>query len=230
MQRIETGRKTRGNFKDCIFSGSYRTLDSSIDDGKWFALKAIKENSELKGNNSVVSLPVIPTTGWREFQSHDIPSLFNYGHIHYYALESIQNVGSFSDEDGLGHMTDKPMKNGRNYVDSGFAHDMMDTGTSQHYFVRAHVSPSMKTDLPHNVVIVLSVNSGAVIHASCEPCRASSLARCSHVVAVLFSILDHVTKHGALILKPCTSKECSWNKCACMKRMYWACLKHEMAK
>ena len=103
--------------KDCIFSGSHRTLDSSIDDGKWLALKAIKENSELKGNNSVVSLPVIPTTGWREFQSHDIPSLFNYGHIHYYALESIQNVGSFSDEDGLGHMTDKPMKNGRKYVD-----------------------------------------------------------------------------------------------------------------
>ena len=198
--------------KDCIFSGSHRTLDSSIDDGKWFALKAIKENSELKGNNSVVSLPVIPTTGWREFQSHDIPSLFNYGHIHYYTLESIQNVGSFSDEDGLGHMTDKPMKNGRKYVDSGFVHDMMDTGTSQHYFVRAHVWPSMKMDLPHNVVIVLSVNSGAVIHASCEPCRASSLGRCSHVVAVLFSILDHVTKHGALISKPCTSKECSWNK------------------
>lgn len=67
-------------------------------------------------------------------------------------------------------------------------------------------------DLPHNVVIVLSVNSGAVIHASCEPCRASSLGRCSHVVAVLFSILDHLTKHGALISKPCTSKECSWNK------------------
>ena len=97
---------------------------------------------------------------------------------------------------------------------------MMDTGTSQHYFVRAHVWPSMKTDLPHNVVIVLSVNSGAVIHASCEPCRASSLGRCSHVVAVLFSILDNVTKHEALISKPCTSKECSWNKCACMKRMY----------
>ena len=65
--------------KYCIFSGSHGTLDSSIDDGKWFALKAIKENSELKENNSVVSLPVIPTTDWREFQSHDIPSLFNYG-------------------------------------------------------------------------------------------------------------------------------------------------------
>ena len=118
-------------------------------------------------------------------------------------------------------MTDKPMKNGRKYVDSGFVHDMMDTGTSQHYSVRAHVWPSMKTDLPHNVVVVSSVNSGAVIHASCEPCRASSLGRCSHVVAVLFSILDHLTKHGALITKPCTSQECSWNKCACMKRMYF---------
>ena len=86
-------------------------------------------------------------------------------------------------------MTDKPMKNGRKYVDSGFAHDMMDTGTSQHYFVRAQVSPSMKTDLLHNVVIVLSVNSGAVIHASCEPCRASSLARCSHVVPISNNLL-----------------------------------------
>ena len=56
------------------------------------------------------------------------------------------------------------------------------------------------------------LNSGAVMHASCEHCRASSLGRCSHVVAVLFSILDHVIKHGALISKPCTSKECSWNK------------------
>ena len=148
--------------------------------------KSHKVNSELKGNNSVVSLPVIPTTGWQEFQSHDIPSLFNYGHYH--TLESIQNVGR-TDSD------DKPIKNGRKYVDSGFVHDMMDTGTSQHCFVRAHVWPSMKTDLPHNVVIVLSVNSGAVIHVSCEPCRASSLGHCRHVVAVLFSILDHVTKH-----------------------------------
>ena len=69
-------------------------------------------------------------------------------------------------------MTDKPMKNGKKYVDSGFLHDMMDNANDEHYFVRAHVWPSMKTDLPHNAVVVLSVNSGAVIHASCEPCRA----------------------------------------------------------
>ena len=104
------------------------------------------------------------------------------------------------------------MKNSRKYVNSGFVHDMMDTANAQYYFARAHVWPSMKTDLPHNVVVVLSVNSGAVIHASCEPCRASSLGRCSHVVAVLFSILDHVQEHGPTLSKPCTSQECSWNK------------------
>ena len=72
-------------------------------------------------------------------------------------------------------MTDKPMKNARKYVDSGFVHDMTDTKTADHYFVRAHVWPSMKTELPHNVVAVLSVKSGAVIHASCAPCRSSVL-------------------------------------------------------
>ena len=95
-------------------------------------------------------------------------------------------------EDGLGHMTDKPLKNGRKYVDSGFVHDIMDTVNGERYFVRAHVWPSMRTELPHNVIVVISVNSGAVLHASCEPCRASSLGRCSHVVAVLFSVLDYV--------------------------------------
>ena len=115
-------------------------------------------------------------------------------------------------EDVLGHMTDKPLKNGRKYVDSGFVHDIMDTVNGERYFVRAHVWPSMRTELPHHVIVVISVNSGAVLHASCEPCRASSLGRCSHVVAVLFSVLDYVQKHGPVLAKPCTSEECSWNK------------------
>ena len=46
----------------------------------------------------------------------------------------------------------------------------------------------MRAELLHNVVVVLSVNSGAVLHASCDPYRASSLGHCSHVVAVLFGI------------------------------------------
>ena len=43
------------------------------------------------------------------------------------------------DEEGLGHMTAKPLKNGRKYVDSGFVHDMMDTKTEEHYFMKAHM-------------------------------------------------------------------------------------------
>ena len=70
----------------------------------------------------------------------------------------------------------------------------------------------MKSDLPHNVLIVLSVASGAVMHASCEPCKVSALGRCSHVVAVLFTLLDHVEKNGPTISTPVTSKECVWNK------------------
>ena len=70
----------------------------------------------------------------------------------------------------------------------------------------------MRTELLHNVIVVISVNSAAVLHTLCEPCRASSLGGCSHVVAVLFSLLDYVQKHGPVLAKTCTSGECSWNK------------------
>ena len=146
--------------------------------------------------------------------------MFNYGHIYHYALESIKTVRLHpsevdqSEEDcDLGHMTDKPLKNGRKYVDSGFVHDMMDNKISEHYFVRAHVWPSMKSELPHNVLVILSATSGAVvIHASCQPCKVAALGRCSHVVAVLFSFLDHVKEYGATLSKPCTSNKGTWNK------------------
>ena len=78
-----------------------------------------------------VAVPVIPDLGWRSFPSQDIPVLFNYGHTYHYALESIKTVRldpsevDQSEEDcDLGHITDKPLKNGRKYVDSSFVHDM----------------------------------------------------------------------------------------------------------
>ena len=109
-------------------------------------------------------------------------------------------------------MTGRPLKNGRKYVNLCFVHDLMDMIDSDQYFVRAHVWPLMGTKLPHNVVVVTSLNSGTVLHVSYEPCRASSLGHCSHVVAVLFSVLDCVQNHGPVITQPCTSQECSWNK------------------
>ena len=84
-------------------------------------------------------------------------------------------------------MTAKPLKNGRKYVDSGFVHDMMDTKTEEHYFLKAHVWPSMRNELPHNVLIILSVSSGAVIRISCDPCKVSALGRA--VTWLLFCFL-----------------------------------------
>ena len=40
----------------------------------------------------------------------------------------------------------------------------------------------MRTGLPHNVIVAISVNCGAVLYTSCELCRASSLSRCSLVI------------------------------------------------
>ena len=197
-------------------------MDVSIDQGKWFAAKVLTENEEISKNETIkvniCTTPDIPMSGWCSFQSQDILSLFNYGHIYHYALESIRTVvvdhnqNDEEDDQGLGHMTDKPLKNGRKYVDSGFVSDLMDAKTNEFYFLRAHVWPSMKSDLPHNVLIVLSVATGAVMHAPCEPCKVSAFGPFSHVVAVLFTLLDHVEKNGSTISTPVTSKEFVWNK------------------
>ena len=74
--------------------------------------------------------------------SQRISLTVNYGHIHHYALESMETLATDYDEDGdcdLGHMTDKPLKNARKYVDFGFVHDDMDAKSKDYYFVRAHV-------------------------------------------------------------------------------------------
>ena len=99
-------------------------------------------------------------------------------------------------------MTDKPFTVGRKYIDSGFVYDLSDNKTNEHYFVRAHVWPFMQPDFPHNVNIILSRKSGAVIQASCSPCKTSELGRCSHVAAVLLTLVEHVNNHGAKTTTP----------------------------
>lgn len=79
-------------------------------------------------------------------------------------------------------------------------------------FIRAHVWPSKKNQLPHNVLVILSVHSRAVIYASCKPCKADTIGRCRHIVAVLLMLLDHIKEHGPIVSTPCTAKDRSWNK------------------
>ena len=49
------------------------------------------EKSKLNANQSLESnkIPDIPISEWKKFPSYDIPALFNYGHVYFYALESI---------------------------------------------------------------------------------------------------------------------------------------------
>ena len=86
-------------------------------------------------------------------------------------------------------MTAKPLKSGRRYVDSGFVHDMMDTKTEEHYSLKAHVWPSMRNELPpqcfDNLISVEWCSHSRIM----RPCKVSALGRCSHVVAVFFSLL-----------------------------------------
>lgn len=210
---------------DCIRSGNHRSLDVSIDGGKWLTAKVLgitspqsavpKTDCKKKQGIAIAGSPALPLPAeWNKFQSKDIPPYYNYGHIYHYSLESIKDITPSDDNEDnrIDHMTDKPLKNARKYVDSGFVHDVTDAKSKDYYFIRAHVWPSMRSDLPHNVFVILSNLSGAVIHASCEPCKVSALGRCSHIVAVLMFVLDHAEKHGHAASAVCTSQPCSWNK------------------
>ena len=42
---------------DCIKSGNHHTFDPSIDDGKWFSAKVLRENAKLQASCSLSSLP-----------------------------------------------------------------------------------------------------------------------------------------------------------------------------
>ena len=211
--------------RDCVNSRNHHVLDPSIDGGKWIDIKQQSNDHKIDKTNSSKSsqVPDIPTSGWKSWPSYDIPAQFNYGHVYFYALESLpsntsnvinENTSdeSENEDEGLGHITYKPFKNGQKYLDSGFVHDVSDNKTVKNYFIRAHVWPSMKNQLPHNVLVILSVHGGAVIYASCEPCKADALGRCSHIVAVLLMLLDHIKEHGPIVSTPCTGKDCTWNK------------------
>lgn len=139
---------------DFLKSGNSHILDSCIDNGKWLEAKILRERkagSHKSSTKTVNDVPVIvPQTGWKAFPSQDLPSLFNYGHVYHYALESLPTLPgekNYNEEDkdeeftsGIGHMTDKPFCNGRWYVDSGFVHDLTDTKMDNYYYVKARVA------------------------------------------------------------------------------------------
>ena len=171
------------------------------------ASKILKERSDVQGKCSVSAVPFTPSSSWHVFPSHNIPSLCNSGHVHHYVLERIKNIDDTQDiEDGLGNMSDKPLKNGGKYANLSFVHVLMDTTDGDRYLVRSCLALDENRGTAQHCRGYI-FNSGAVLHASCEPCRASPLGRCSHVLPDLLSVLDYVQNCRPVFTQPCTSQE-----------------------
>ena len=116
--------------------------------------------------------------------------MFNYVQVYFYLVESVVNMNLPSDArtDGEDFVdcTAKPLKKGRNLLNSGFVENVQDNTTnSGDYVLRGHVHHSMKNLLPLSVGrVVISGCSGSIKKALCT-CKASSFDRCAHISALL---------------------------------------------
>ena len=70
---------------------------------------------------------LITQNGWQVFPSRNIPSMFNYGHVYYYLVESIENDSDNEEHDAEESVvmtgdtvTAKPLKKGRALLESVF--------------------------------------------------------------------------------------------------------------
>ena len=203
-------------------------LDPKIDGGKWYNLKSIQQTDPEGSQNRREPL----LTGWKPFPSRNRPPNFNYGHVYYYLVESIDTTrttilttkpsnnviddDSDYDDDPSGSdggITAKSLRKGRWLLKSNFVEDVQDNFNSSHneYMLRAHVQHSMKNLYPLNVLVYISNASGAIKDAECD-CKASSLGRCAHVAVVLLMLSDSVATYGSVVDAPSTSQPCTWNK------------------
>ena len=193
-----------------------KQIDPKVDGGKWYQAKAAKQKQaktvELNAHDGNAGEKALKeTTAWQRFPSRNLPSMYNYGHVYHYLVESVPTGDDGLETDEASSMTAKPLKKGRNLLKSGFIEDIQDSENPDHYFVRAHVQHSMKKELPLSVKVLISKASGFIKKATCT-CIARSLGRCSHVAAVLLHLSDYVAENGHMVQVPKTSQPCTWNK------------------
>ena len=181
--------------------------DPKIDGGKWYNLKNNRDSNIIRDQTCFhVS---VPQNGWQVFPSRNMPSMFNYGHVYFYLVESVVNMNLPSDArtDGEDFVdcTAKPLKKGRTLLNNGFVENVQDNTTnSGDYVLRGHVHHSMKNLLPLSVTMVISGCSGNIKKALCT-CKASSFDRCAHLSALLVYLSDYVSTHSNTVQCPSTS-------------------------
>ena len=101
----------------------------------------------------------------------------------------------------------KPLRKGRKLIKSEFVVDLQDNSNDIYYFLRAHVHHSMKNEYPLNASVALSKASGFVVKASCD-CRSRALNRCTHIAAVLLTLINYTKANGHRVTMSSTSQPC----------------------
>ena len=152
-------------------------IDSKINDDLWYKQKEQK-NSHVNQNFNDVS---IPSDGWRDFPSRNLPQNFNYSNVYHYLVGLINKVWwhddydneEYGDEDESIEVTSKPLKKGTCLLKSGFVHNTQDNmdENNKYYILTGHVYHSMKNLLPLNTEVCVSIMSGFVKSARCD-CKA----------------------------------------------------------
>ena len=207
--------------ENCIKAGKADQIDVTTDQGKWYESKLNDQCPTPNDPHSTQDASSAVKSKWVKFPGTSIPSMFNYGHIFHYIIETMPSLPAATwaggdddddqdDIDGQSSTTAKPLRRGQQYVDSKYVSDLMDKEDDTLYYLKASVNASM-ISTRYSVLVKLSKTSGAVQDASCE-CKASSLKRCSHVSALLLYLSYHVKHHGYEPNLSCTEKLATWNK------------------
>ena len=117
-----------------------KNIAVNIDGGKWYEKKLEFLKNLDTGGSQNQQPSDIPVSGWDTFPSNNIPNHSNMGHIHHHIVESVQLLGTTSDENDDEDIDDlhtaKPLKRGKLYFKSGYVQQMRDCKTNGHYFVK----------------------------------------------------------------------------------------------
>ncbi|KAF6210191.1 hypothetical protein GE061_013294 [Apolygus lucorum] len=177
---------------------SNKPIDPSVDRGKWLTAKAVdNRRSCLNEAHSSHNFDAFPVAGWKSFPSILIPDQFHYELIKIILFKRTKwrmtrNQGS--------------LKKPETYEDSGAMFSSWRILSVQgHFCLRAKVQASMRKE-KFSVIIKLHKLTAEVIDAGCH-CKASSMSRCSHVIALLQALDDYVLLYG-YTPPPCTSAVC----------------------
>ncbi|KAK3931160.1 Filamentous hemagglutinin [Frankliniella fusca] len=191
--------------------GKSHKIDPKIDRGHWHDKKRAKVVTEMK-RNGVCGPPLPPNKDWQPFPGYNIPKGFSKEAVDRY-LEDDCPTFKFSHDCGVRFEdSDDPdddfdveqepvqyqvksnVRRGTKYLKSGNILSVLDNYDGVHYYVKAQVQASME-DVIHVVRATFIEASGEIVDCSCE-CKARALKRCSHIVAVLLLLLEHIDTKG----------------------------------